>query len=502
VTAAAPDDDGLHRKLTRSIGWVVLERWGSRLLSLAVFMVLARFVAPELFGTVVLATSIVAVFQVLVEAGYPKALVQAESLDDADASTAFWAAIFLSLIAFLILFFAAPVVAVWLGDEELEPVLRALAGTLPVLAVSQTPAALLERDLDFRPLSVRQLVAAFVGAAVAIPLAVAGFGMWALVAQAIVSAVVAAVVLWFSISWRPRLQFSIRSLRRLSPIAGGVLGAQLLDAMQANLDKIVIGIFFDPAILAYYFLAQRLVVILTELVATVVSRVALPTFSRVQGDLDRLNRILRHMMFAAGILGVPAFGFCALFSPQLIPALFGPGWEPAVPLLAGLAIAGIFTTMMYFDRSALLATAHAREMFSLVLVQNVVSTLLLFALLPLGMLGVVISQWARVITWPLRLIVMRRSIELPVGKYLLQVARVVLPFILVAAIGVMLQLSAWADAPMAILSFAVPAGILLLAIYLGVVWKIAGSENRDMLRPLLRSVRSILRGGRGSGNSS
>jgi O-antigen/teichoic acid export membrane protein len=494
VNAESQGDDGLRGKVSRSIGWVVLERWGSRVLQLVVFAVLTRFVAPELFGIIALATSVVAVLQVIVDSGFSKALIQLKELEARDASSAFWTSAAAAVLLYAALYLSAPFLAAWMGEAALTDVLRVMGLVLPISALSQTPAALLERAMDFRVLSLRQLLAATVGAAVAIPLALAGAGVWALVAQTLVTSATACAVLWASTSWRPQFTYSLRSLRRLWPVGVGIMGTELLDALQNNIDKLVIGFFFSAETLGYYYLAQRLGTILLELVTSVISRVSFTTFSRLQDDLPRLNRILRQMTFVASLVAVPVFGIVALFAEQLIPAFSGPGWQPAIPILWGLAGGWALSSVMYFDRTVLLATSRAGSAFWLALLQNGVGLVLVFALLPLGIAGVVISRWARVFTWPVRLWVMHRAINLRVARYVLQLVRVIVAFVPSAALIVVLQQTAWADLEWPILSFVAPVGVVATALYAGLAWWLAGSENRAALRPFIESVtRRVLR---------
>ena len=87
----APEPDApLGRRAIRSVGWVALDKWGTRLTSLVVFGILGRLLAPADFGVIALATVFLAFLSVLVDIGFSQALVQRENLDDAHTHTAFW----------------------------------------------------------------------------------------------------------------------------------------------------------------------------------------------------------------------------------------------------------------------------------------------------------------------------------------------------------------------------------------------------------------------------
>lgn len=485
--------DDLKAKATRGIGWVIVERWGNRLLTLLVFTVLARVVAPEAFGIISLATVVVAILQVFVDSGFSKALVQRKALGPKDASTAFWVSLAISGVLSIAIVAVSPAIAAAFGEPDLTRVLQALALGLPLIALSRVPAALLEREFGFKALSIRQLVGAFAGAVTAVPLALAGAGPWALVAQTLVTSVVSVGVLWASTPWRPRFEFSIDSLRALAPIGVSMLGIELLDAVQNNIDKFLIGAFFTTEQLGYYFIAQRIGMILSDLVTTVMARVSLTTFSRVQDDPVRLNRVLRQLTFSAAAVGIPIFGLVAVLAPQTIPFLFGDGWDESVPILWVLAPAWALGAVMYFDRNVLLATGHGRTALAIALLQNVVSIVLIFVFLPFGILGVAFSRWGRIWTWPVRLYLLRRLVGVSVSRYLTQLARCLIAVAPSLILIGLLQGTSWASGDSAFWTFAVPVGMLGLALYAALLWIVAGGENRRALTYISLTVLSRFR---------
>jgi teichuronic acid exporter len=491
------DGDGLRRKATQSIGWIILERWSSRLLTLVVIAVLTRLLSPADFGLVAMATVVIALLQVFVESGFVTVLVQKKELGSKDASTAFWTSVVISVVLYAALFASAPLLAAGFGEPQLTDVLRVLGLSLPVSSLAQVPAALLQRSFGFKSLAIRQVIGALCGSAVAVIVAVNGGGVWALVAQTLVTSAASVVILWTATTWRPSFEFSFIALRSMWSMGLRVIGIGLLDATQQNIDKLIVGAFFSAEELGYYYLAQRIGSILIELVTTVMSRVTLTTFSKVQDDLPRLNRIFLQMTFASSAIGVPVFGLVAVLAPQIVPFAFGPGWEPAVPLMWILAGGWAFGAVMYFDRSAFLAIGRADVALWVAVLQNVVGIALVFALVPFGVVGVALSRWSRIATWPLRMSILKRLIGLPIGRYLGQVFRCVFAMVPVVVGIALLQTTPWAHAPHGFWTFAVPLGAVGMLAYLALLWWFAGRDNRLVLTqifgPVLRKVGARLR---------
>lgn len=488
------ESDGLRKKATQSIGWIILERWSSRVLTLVVIAVLTRLLSPADFGLVSMATVVIAILQVFVESGFVTVLVQKKELGEKDTSTAFWTSVTLSIILYAALFFSAPLLAGLFGEPELVDVLRVLGLSLPVSSLAQVPAALLERSFGFKSLAIRQVGGALCGAAVAVVIAFSGGGVWALVAQTLVTSAASVIILWTATTWRPSLEFSFASLRSMWSMGLRIIGIGLLDAVQQNIDKLIVGAFFSTEVLGYYYLAQRIGTILIELVTTVMSRVTLTTFSKVQDDLPRLNRIFLQMTFASAAIGVPIFGLVAVFAVQIVPFAFGPGWEQTAPLMWILACGWAFGAVMYFDRSAFLSIGRADVALWVAVLQNIVGVALVFALLPLGIVGVALSRWSRIVTWPVRIRILHRLIGLPVGTYLAQVFRCVAAMVpVVIAVG-LLQQTEWARMDHAFWTFAVPLAVLGSLVYAALVWWFAGRANRTVLRQILGPILNRIAG--------
>ncbi len=478
--------DGLGRKFVGSAGWVFVEQWSTKVVSLVLFAILARLLGPADFGLVALATSFIAILQVFVNSGFSKALIQKRELAPKDASTAFWTSVAISVVIYGALWVAAPWIATILDQPQLGPVLVALGAIIPLSALSRTPAALLAREFAFRKLSVRTIGATLAGAVVALPLALLGAGAWALVAQAIAETAAAVIVLWTSTSWRPTFTYSLDSLKSLWRTGVSLLGIELLDAIQSQIDKLVVGVLFSTTDLGIYALAQRLGVMLQELVSAVITRVSLTTFSRAQDDLGRVSRIFRQLTFATATLSFPVFAIVAALSTQIVPFMFGSGWDAAIPLIWIMAGGWAFAAVAMFDRGALVGTGHAGAAFWLALVQNIISIALVFVFAPLGLIGIAISRFARICTWPIRLFALHRYITLPAWRYVWQVLKcafAVAPAVLVIA---WLQTTAWASAPFAFWTFALPVGAVALLVCVVLNMLIADRESRVAMQTQIR----------------
>ena len=187
-----------------------------------------------------------------------------------------------------------------------------------------------------------------------IALAVAGFGVWALVAQQLTASSVSVVVYWSLGRWVPRLRFSRAHSRELLGFSVNVFVANMGGFLNRRADALLMGLFFGPAVVGIYRLADRLVDVLLELTMRPVGAVSLPHFSRLQADPEALRQGVRSMH-----AGCRARHGSRHAHPRgcgdYILAVFGPEWTVGGAALKLLAVVGIAKALVFFSGPLLLA---------------------------------------------------------------------------------------------------------------------------------------------------
>ncbi|CCH85915.1 Polysaccharide biosynthesis protein [Modestobacter italicus] len=416
-----PVPGDLRSRTVNSAFWVAADKWVNRLASLVVFAVIGRLLDPSDIGVAALAATFVALFQVFAEQGFSDALVQRKELDREHPESAFWVSLGSSaLLAGLLVAFAGPIARA-LGAPELAPVLQVLCVTLPLAALSLTPAALLQRDFGFKRLTQRRVVANLLGGVVGVVVALLGGGVWAIVAQSITSAAVGVVVLWAVLPWRPRLRVSWRAVRDLRGVGLSVIGIQLFAFVNAQADKFVIGAFISPTALGYYYVGTRIIGILSDVQTAVIQSVSLTALSRVQDDMPRFRRAFLSLTAASAVIGVFTYATFAALAPVVVPLVFGTQWERSVPVAQILCVMGALNSVLVFDRTALIAAGRSRLALLITAVQCVVGVAAVLVSVPWGVIAVAVAVTARqYLVWPLRLRALRSALGLSLIAYLRQ----------------------------------------------------------------------------------
>ena len=197
----------LKRKFINGTIWSATQMWGMRAIDFLVFLILARLLGPEAFGLIALATVYLAFLSVFIDQGFSDVIIQREEITDRHLDTAFWTGIFIALLLILVSIFAADVVANIFNEPDLAPIIRVLSISFLLMAVRGTQQAILQRNLQFKPLAIRSLLASLIGGVVGIVFALLNFNVWSLVVQYLTAVAVGVLELWKVSDWRPKLRF-------------------------------------------------------------------------------------------------------------------------------------------------------------------------------------------------------------------------------------------------------------------------------------------------------
>ncbi|MGN6242383.1 MAG: oligosaccharide flippase family protein [Motilibacteraceae bacterium] len=407
-------DPSLRRSAVSGVAWSILQRWGIRVASLGTFTFLAHRLTAVDFGTAALASSIIGIIAILAEGGFGTYVLQHPSTIPRTVSTCFWVAICLSLVFTALTASGGAAIALLDPSSPIGLVIIALSPTLVLTALSSIQSALLRRALKFKSLAIRSLVSTVVSSCLAVALAAAGAGVWALVAQTVCQSLVGVATLWWASTWRPSLEFDRAAVPKIFKFSVSVLGVNLISAFNRG-DELLLGLIAGTEALGVYSIAKRLLNLVLELVSTTLGAVGVPLLVRVKEDRVRLASAFTTMFKVMNLCSTLATFTLAALSPVLIPLVFGAEWAKAWPAATMLAIGGAATAASYFDRGVLYALG--RERTELRLTATMTLGVLLASVLsaPFGTNALALALGVRAyLMWPIRMRAIGKAIGLPV----------------------------------------------------------------------------------------
>lgn len=206
-------------------------------MSILVTILLARFLTPDDYGLIAMATVFFAFANALMEAGFQQALVRKKNATQADYTTVFYTNIALDLLAYGILFFFAHSIADFYAEPPLIPLIRIVGLVVVIYPLQLVQVVDLTRRLDFKTQFKVTIPAGIVSGAVAVLLAMSGAGVWSLVTQMLLSPVIITASLWRLKKWRPTWEFNIASLKGLFGFGSKLFLSGLIISAGKNVGK-------------------------------------------------------------------------------------------------------------------------------------------------------------------------------------------------------------------------------------------------------------------------
>lgn len=294
-------------------------------------VVVARFLTPEDFGLVALAASILLVANSLTSLPVVDVLVQKPELDERLIHTAFTLTVLRGALIAMLLWLIAEPLAVWLDDPRLAQIVRVIAlGPLVEGFASPNMVGFL-RAVNYVPLAWSRLIGRVASFCAVVAVAWVTQSWWALVAGLVVAPAVTACATHLMAPYRPRLR--LRGMFEILPFAGWVTLSQMIFTLNQQADRFFVGAILGKAPLGQYAMAGSIASMASWTIATPVMQPLFSGFSRMTHDVPRLTRAyLKGQQIMVSVIAPLGFGVAAV-AESLIPLVFGPQWNPSIPLI-------------------------------------------------------------------------------------------------------------------------------------------------------------------------
>lgn len=382
----------ITQKTTLGILWNFSEQLIRRGIGLITTLLLAYFLAPDVYGLMAMMAVFIAIASSLMDSGFRQALIRLKEVTQEDLNTAFYANLILGAIAYLLLYLSAPYIAVFYNEPQLIKLIQVLGLVVLVNSFEVIQIAIFHRQMNFKVQLIIGLPAALISACVAISLAYWGVGVWALVAQMLISALIAVTLLWWMSDWRPTKNFSMSSFRSMYNFAYKLFLSGILDTVFRNLYIIVIAKIFSAYIAGLYFFAEKMRELVLNQLVSAIQNVTYPALASIQDDNVRLKAGYRKVISITTFLLFPALMFLAALAQPLFELLLPEKWWLAVPYFQLLCLSGLLYPLHSINLNILKVKGRSDLFLYLEILKKFMLVAILFISYRYGVIGILIGQ--------------------------------------------------------------------------------------------------------------
>lgn len=426
----------LKSKSINTVRWNLIAKFSQYFITFFLSIILARYISPAEFGLTGMLSIFISVSNVLLNAGLSSALIRDKSASEDDYSTVFYFNIVVSFSLYGILFVCAPLIAGFYKEPELIPLTRLITLVFVISSFGLIQNTQLVKELNFRKQTIINLLALLISIIVGIVLAVTNYGVYAIVWQTLIQALIVTVLLWATSTWRPSGTFKKKSFLKLWKFASNVLFTGIFNAVANNLDNLMIGKVFNKTTLGFFVRAKSTNAIPENIFTSVIGTAAFSILSKLNDNLDEFR--LKQFTFFKLIFtfALPLSIIFHLLSRDLVIVLYGQKWEASIPLLQILSFSLLPMLLSTLTGQVLMSLGDSRNFLYL----SVIKRSLNFALIPigifLGLYAFVISYAvAQYIGFFIDLTFVSRKINMPIKSYLIYSIKPILISLFVLGLG-------------------------------------------------------------------
>jgi len=327
----------LATRAERALKWSALTTVARFALQLGAQVALARMLGPENFGVYGIGMAVLTFAAFLAGGSFSWNLMLMPRVTSDDIRFSFTWQMLAGLLCAAAMFAAAPAIAVFFSNPQVEGMVQLLSLASLLMAASSPATCLLQRDLNFRMLGLVQLASYAIGyLCVGVPMALYGYGAYSLGAACVVQA---AVTLVGAYAARPH------PVRPLFSHAGGsdalgtgrtVFVTNVVNWLLGNLDRVLIGRVLNAHAVGLYSVAYNLASIPNVLLLGALQPAFLAAGAKLQDEPKRLAQGWLLGLACILVLVTPASVVMALLSADLVRLLYGQAWMESAWVLAVL----------------------------------------------------------------------------------------------------------------------------------------------------------------------
>lgn len=366
--------------------WVTAKTVFSQVFAILLFAIQAPVLGPKAFGLISVVMVFIGFCEIVLGEAVSEALISIRKIDAAHFDTMNTVIVLISAVCGVIVFAGASAAARVYGDDELAPILRSLA-ILPVISsLGVAPTASTKREMQFQPLALRSMASLFVGGVVGLALTLTGYGVWALVWQALVTKLTATIVLWMAVPLRLRFGFSRRCLLDLMKFVLPTLLSRSMSWGSNQFPRLIFGLYWGVTELGLFGLASRLCDIVLDVALAPRYAVARVELRHVADDAAGLREATRRLFINMSTVAFPLAVGGAAVIPTLFHVWLDVRWHGGIVPSEMMMLTGVPFVTLYCAGAVLLASNYQPVEAFMSVVQTAMTVVLVFAFAPLGLM--------------------------------------------------------------------------------------------------------------------
>lgn len=354
------------------VKWNALGLFARKSVNFILGLIIARLLMPDDYGVIAMLGVFMAIAQAFVDCGFGNALIRKIDRTEVDCSTAFYFNVAVGLLSYSLLFVCAPYIANFYDMPVLTDVVRVFSLTLFINSFGIVPRALRSIAVDFKSQAYASVISAIGSGLLGLYMAYNGYGVWALVWQAVFASLLSVSIIWFLAKWIPSWCYSWQSFKGMFSYGCKLLASGLLHTVYSHASTLVIGKFYTPTELGFYDRGNRTACFPGQNLSNILLKVTFPILARFQQDNTRLIHVYHQYMAVIAMIIFFLMTLLACVAKSLVEILLTEKWMGAVPFLQVFCLAYMFDSICLLNNNLLFVKGWSGLFLKLEIIKKVI----------------------------------------------------------------------------------------------------------------------------------
>lgn len=342
----------MDTKVVAAAKWSLITEILAKLITPITNIILAHILAPTAFGILATIMMVISFAEMLADAGFQKFLVQyefeSEEAKQKSVSVAFISNIVLAIVLWIAIIVWRDDLASLVGNEGLGIPLAVMGAMLPLSAFSSIQMAMYRRNFNFKFLLSIRMITIITPLLVSIPMALAGFDYWSLIAGLLAAQLFTAIALCVRQEKLISIYFSGSVFRNMFSFSAWSLAEAFSIWLTAWVDTFIISHFLNAYYLGVYKMPTAIVTTVMAIATSSMAPVLFSALSRHQHNQVEFEKTFltfqRYMALFLVPLGVGMF----VYQDFIVQILLGPQWKLAGIVLGSWALSSSLVTAISY----------------------------------------------------------------------------------------------------------------------------------------------------------
>lgn len=371
-------NNNIKSQTIKGVIWSTIERFSMQGVQFILGIIMARLLTPDDYGLIGMIYVFMSISQVFIDGGFTNALIQKKNRNEIDFSTVFYVNLSISIFFYGLLCSCAPFIAQYYNQPLLTDITRIYSINLilnSLVAVNRTKLMI---AVDFKTQTKISFTAALISGIIGVYCAWIGYGVWSIVIQTLISAILNIILSFYYVKWIPLWTFSYTSFKNLFSYGSKLLVSSLISNIYANLYVFFIGKKFSSYSLGLYTRADHFAQFASSNLGNILSRVSFPVLSQIQDDDERLIHAYRKYIQMSALIIFPLIlGLCGVAKPLII-ILLSEKWIDCIILVQILCFSYLWNCITTINLNLLNVKGRSDLVLKLEIIKKSIAFTILF----------------------------------------------------------------------------------------------------------------------------